>query len=237
MARTLKKAKAVTFATVAEAVTDAEIRNGVETVDVVALLPAPEPEAGTVAEPEPVADTAGVEAEAVSAPEPATEAESGREIFIPLNKLKKSPRNARKTPHSAETIETYAASIAAMRNGNAESRRASAARTPCSRSQSAVRRAQRGRRRPSPSGEHTLICRCRRGTHGRLRTGCAVAGMGAMGVGRGGPSRPGCFRSCASSTRNLRRRSPSQRNSYLASRSIANTDIITPCTTIYSLPE
>ena len=105
MARTLKNAKAVAVATVAEAATDAEIRNGVETVDVVALLPAPEPEAGTVA------DAAG--AEAASVPEPATEAASGREIFIPLNKLKKSPRNARKTPHSAETIETYAASIAA----------------------------------------------------------------------------------------------------------------------------
>ncbi|RVK93199.1 ParB/RepB/Spo0J family partition protein [Sinorhizobium meliloti] len=34
-------------------------------------------------------------------------------MFIPLDKLKKSPRNARKTPHGTETIETYAASIAA----------------------------------------------------------------------------------------------------------------------------
>jgi ParB family chromosome partitioning protein len=32
---------------------------------------------------------------------------------IPLNKLKKSPRDARKTPHGEETVETYAASIAA----------------------------------------------------------------------------------------------------------------------------
>jgi ParB family chromosome partitioning protein len=39
--------------------------------------------------------------------------ESGTEIFIPLNKLKKSPNNARKTPHSEASIETYAASIAA----------------------------------------------------------------------------------------------------------------------------
>ncbi|MEI9420802.1 ParB/Srx family N-terminal domain-containing protein [Mesorhizobium sp. Cs1299R1N1] len=38
---------------------------------------------------------------------------SGTEVFIPLNKLKKSPRNARKTPHSEAIIEAYAASIAA----------------------------------------------------------------------------------------------------------------------------
>jgi len=34
-------------------------------------------------------------------------------ILIPLNKLKKSPNNARKTPHSEAAIEAYAASIAA----------------------------------------------------------------------------------------------------------------------------
>lgn len=39
--------------------------------------------------------------------------ENGTEIFIPLNKLKKSPRNARKTPHGEAAIEAYAASIAA----------------------------------------------------------------------------------------------------------------------------
>jgi ParB family chromosome partitioning protein len=39
--------------------------------------------------------------------------ESGIERFIPLNKLKKSPNNARKTPHSEASIEAYAASIAA----------------------------------------------------------------------------------------------------------------------------
>src|SRR5258708_8199417 len=40
-------------------------------------------------------------------------AESGTEIFIPLNRLKKSPKNARKMPHSEASIEAYAASIAA----------------------------------------------------------------------------------------------------------------------------
>ncbi|WP_213775286.1 ParB/RepB/Spo0J family partition protein [Bradyrhizobium sp. dw_78] len=39
--------------------------------------------------------------------------ESGTESFIPLHKLKKSPNNARKTPHSEASIEAYAASIAA----------------------------------------------------------------------------------------------------------------------------
>ncbi|KRQ15942.1 ParB/RepB/Spo0J family partition protein [Bradyrhizobium manausense] len=38
---------------------------------------------------------------------------SGTEVLIPLNKLKKSPNNARKTPHSEAAIEGYAASIAA----------------------------------------------------------------------------------------------------------------------------
>jgi ParB family chromosome partitioning protein len=42
-----------------------------------------------------------------------TLAASGAEVLIPLNKLKKSPRNARKTPHSEASIEAYAASIAA----------------------------------------------------------------------------------------------------------------------------
>jgi ParB family chromosome partitioning protein len=40
-------------------------------------------------------------------------AESGTERFIPLNKHKKSPNNARKTPHGEASIEAYAASIAA----------------------------------------------------------------------------------------------------------------------------
>jgi ParB family chromosome partitioning protein len=39
--------------------------------------------------------------------------QSGTESFIPLNKLKKSAKNARKTPHSEASIEAYAASIAA----------------------------------------------------------------------------------------------------------------------------
>ena len=38
---------------------------------------------------------------------------NGNERFIPLSKLKKSPNNARKTPHSEASIEAYAASIAA----------------------------------------------------------------------------------------------------------------------------
>ena len=41
--------------------------------------------------------------------------ESGVEIDVPLNKLKKSPRNARKIPHSEAAIEALAASIAAKR--------------------------------------------------------------------------------------------------------------------------
>ena len=40
-----------------------------------------------------------------------TEAVSGVEIFVPLNKLKKSPRNARKVPHGEAAIEALAASI------------------------------------------------------------------------------------------------------------------------------
>lgn len=39
-------------------------------------------------------------------------AASGAEIFVPLNKLRKSPRNARKTPHSEAHIEALAASFA-----------------------------------------------------------------------------------------------------------------------------
>ena len=39
--------------------------------------------------------------------------ETGTVLFIPLNKLKKSPRNARKMPHPKADIEALAASIAA----------------------------------------------------------------------------------------------------------------------------
>ncbi|MFE3837561.1 ParB/RepB/Spo0J family partition protein [Pseudogemmobacter sonorensis] len=39
--------------------------------------------------------------------------EHGETVFIPLNKLKKHPKNARKTPHSEASIEGKAASIAA----------------------------------------------------------------------------------------------------------------------------
>src|SRR5882724_4853532 len=42
-----------------------------------------------------------------------TVVESGTEHFIPLNKLKKSPKNARKMPHSEAAIEALAGSIAA----------------------------------------------------------------------------------------------------------------------------
>jgi ParB family chromosome partitioning protein len=38
---------------------------------------------------------------------------SGNVIFVPLNRLKKSPKNARKTPHAETEIEALAASIAA----------------------------------------------------------------------------------------------------------------------------
>ena len=43
----------------------------------------------------------------------ATAIENGAVLFVPLGKLKKSPRNARKTPHSEAHIEALAASIAA----------------------------------------------------------------------------------------------------------------------------
>ncbi len=43
----------------------------------------------------------------------ATVLENGETVFIPLNKLKKHPKNARKTPHSEASIEGKAASIAA----------------------------------------------------------------------------------------------------------------------------
>ena len=42
-----------------------------------------------------------------------TQPKSGSEIFVPLNMLKKSPRNVRKTGHTAAEIEALAASIAA----------------------------------------------------------------------------------------------------------------------------
>jgi len=41
--------------------------------------------------------------------------ESGTEIDVPLNKLRKSPKNARKTPHGEAAIEALAASIGAKR--------------------------------------------------------------------------------------------------------------------------
>ncbi|MFC7379811.1 ParB/RepB/Spo0J family partition protein [Brevundimonas sp. GCM10030266] len=43
----------------------------------------------------------------------ATAPQHGAVITVPLNRLKASPKNARKTPHSAATIEAFAASIKA----------------------------------------------------------------------------------------------------------------------------
>ncbi|GAD58526.1 ParB N-terminal domain-containing protein [Brevundimonas sp. BAL450] len=43
----------------------------------------------------------------------ATEPQHGAEIIVPLNRLKASDKNARKTPHSPATIEAFAASIKA----------------------------------------------------------------------------------------------------------------------------
>jgi ParB family chromosome partitioning protein len=95
MARTAKKAKAIAVA-MAEVMADAEIRNvGDVLANVIAARPAPEAE----------------EVPSVEVTE--TVAASGETVFIPLNKLKKSPRNARKTPHTEAEIEAYAASIAA----------------------------------------------------------------------------------------------------------------------------
>ncbi|WP_041345169.1 ParB/RepB/Spo0J family partition protein [Nitrobacter winogradskyi] len=86
MARTSKKTKAVPIATVVEAAADVDVRS--------------------VGEAEAVAATeSGAETVSVAA--------SGETVFIPLNKLKKSPRNARKIPHGEADIEAYAASIAA----------------------------------------------------------------------------------------------------------------------------
>jgi len=103
MARTSKKnAKAVTVATVAEVVVDAEIRSvGDVLANVIVAVPAPD---------------AAAEATPVDATD--TVAASGETVFLPLDKLKKSPRNARKTPHTEAEIEAYAASIAAK--GNAQ---------------------------------------------------------------------------------------------------------------------
>ncbi|NKM09447.1 ParB N-terminal domain-containing protein, partial [Rhizobium leguminosarum] len=100
MARTQKKAKVVTVATadvVEAAAASAEIRSiGDAVADVVATLPAP-----------------GLIAETITTQEAVEFAANGAELFIPLDKLRKSPRNARKTPHSEAHIEALAASIAA----------------------------------------------------------------------------------------------------------------------------
>lgn len=98
MARTAKKAKAVTITTAEDVAADENVLSiGEATADVVAALPAPE----------------SIAAETADTRKMASASSSGVEILIPLDRLKRSPRNARKTPHSNETIETYAASIAA----------------------------------------------------------------------------------------------------------------------------
>ena len=79
-------ARAGTVAMVAEAAADADVRSVGETEAVAAV-------------------ETGAETVSVAA--------NGETVLIPLNKLKKSPRNARKTPHSEAEIEAYAASIAA----------------------------------------------------------------------------------------------------------------------------
>ena len=48
---------------------------------------------------------------AADAAAPGAEPVHGAEIVVPLNRLKASPKNARKTPHNAATIEAFAASI------------------------------------------------------------------------------------------------------------------------------
>ena len=49
----------------------------------------------------------------MSAKQAETVAKNGMEIFVPLSKLKKSPKNARKMPHGEAAIEALAGSIAA----------------------------------------------------------------------------------------------------------------------------
>ena len=82
-------ARAGTVAMVAEAAADADVRSVGETEAVAAV-------------------ETGAETVSVAA--------NGETVLIPLNKLKKSPRNARKTPHSEAEIEAYAAA-----NGEAPS--------------------------------------------------------------------------------------------------------------------
>ncbi|HAF82229.1 MAG TPA: chromosome partitioning protein ParB [Brevundimonas sp.] len=48
-----------------------------------------------------------------TAPTEATAPQHGAEVIVPLNRLKASPKNARKTPHSPATCEAFAASIKA----------------------------------------------------------------------------------------------------------------------------
>ncbi|SDG97143.1 ParB/RepB/Spo0J family partition protein [Pelagibacterium luteolum] len=97
MARTSKKAKPAPVETM-DVVADTEIRS---IGDIAAKV---------------TASVAGPDA-GDAAPAQAVESEDGTvaddTVFIPLDKLKKHPGNARKTPHSAASIEGKAASIAA----------------------------------------------------------------------------------------------------------------------------
>ncbi len=62
---------------------------------------------------EPTATGAASAAPPVATAVTGAEPKHGAEIIVPLNRLKASPRNARKTPHAAATIEAFAASIKA----------------------------------------------------------------------------------------------------------------------------
>jgi len=100
MARTQRKTKVVTVApvdVVEAAVASAEVWRIREAVaEVMPSVPGP-----------------GAAAEIVSVMNAVEITANGAELFITLDKLKKSPRNARKTPHSEAHIEALAASIAA----------------------------------------------------------------------------------------------------------------------------
>jgi hypothetical protein len=96
MARTSKKAKPVPVETV-EAVADTEIRSA---DNIAAKIVAAVPETGA---------EGLVTGEATA---PVAPIVNGATIYVPLNRLKRHPENARKTLHSAASIEHKAASIA-----------------------------------------------------------------------------------------------------------------------------
>ncbi len=105
MARTAKKTKAVTVATVENAAADAEIRSvGEVAAEVVAVLPAPEPESAVTAEAETVADT-------VPVAEVATGTESG---FVSLLEMLNANR---KNPHGGRRWDLVSAQDQALHEG------------------------------------------------------------------------------------------------------------------------